>query len=109
MKITKSNLKQLIKEELDGMLDERSPFGHGRDHAGHHSYAKQNMLALCRMGWSISNAEALWVASRNGNLGPEEVSARAQQHAKEHGEDSVKQVWGLARFIGSRDQCEDVA
>ena len=91
------------------MLGERSPIGHGRNHAGDHSYAEQNMLALCRMGWSISNAEALWVASRNGNLSAEEVSARAQQHAKEHGEDSVKRVWGLERFIGSRDQCEYVA
>jgi hypothetical protein len=99
MKITKKQLKQIIKEELENVLNENDSF----------SYAKENMYALCKMGWSIGDARTLWVASRNGNLSAEEVSVGANQYAKEHGEASVLRVWGIERATFARDECDRFA
>ena len=85
MKITKSQLKQIIKEELENVLNEGDSF----------TYAKENMLAFCKMGWSISNARALWSASKDGQMSAEEVSAKAQQYATRHGVRGGEEAYGL--------------
>ena len=96
MKITKSQLKQIIKEELENVLNEGDSF----------TYAKENMLTFCKMGWSISNAHALWSVSMAGRMSAEDVSAKAQQHAKLHGDNDAEEAYGLQRATFDRSECE---
>jgi len=80
MKITKSTLKKLIKEELDAMLAQEAGYpGHkkGVEVGGPGVYAKRMMSAFKDLGWSIYNAKALWAASGEGTATAEELADRA--------------------------------
>ena len=96
MKITKKRLKQIIKEELQNTLNEGNS----------ESYAMENMLAFCKMGWSISDSRKLWSASGGGRMSAEEVGSQCQRYAQKHGDKSASMAYGLQRFLGKREDCE---
>tara|TARA_R110000824_G_scaffold377710_1_gene569027 strand:- start:524 stop:829 length:306 start_codon:yes stop_codon:yes gene_type:complete len=96
MKITKTRLKQIIKEEVQNILDE----GNSK------SYAMENMLAFCEMGWSISDSRKLWSVSGGGRMSADEVSRQCQRYAQKHGDKAAARAYGLQRFIGKREDCK---
>ena len=103
MKITKSTLKKLIKEEMEKALSEGGMFRNAQQ------YASRHMLPFCEAGWSISNSNTLWRASGAGRTPWEEIVQQADQWLRKHGPEGVAKTFGLTQFRGQPSDCAEMA
>jgi hypothetical protein len=90
MKITKSALKKLIKEELDNVLnDDRSPAV---------QFAMAITDKLKALGWSISHATKLYNGSSAGTMSAEQIADLADTILRSEGEEAVQLQMGLLSY-----------
>ena len=102
MKLTKSRLKQLIKEELQKVLMNENP----------QDCAAKMMYRLCQLGWTINNPSALWSAAggkRCLNRDTEEmawdIAEQAEEWERNNGAEDVLKTFGIRRSNMPQSEC----
>ena len=106
MKLTKSRLKRLIKEELQKVLMNENP----------QDCAQKMMYRLCQLGWTINNPKALWTMAggkrclkRDTEEMAWDIAEQAAEWERKHGAKDVLKTFGLRRSNMSQSQCTEHA
>lgn len=96
MKITKSLLKRLIKEELGNVLGGEVDAQGGLGPPAKFAMAVTDKLKA--LGWNISSATKLYNGSNGGTMAPEEIADLADTIQRSEGEEAVVMQIGLTPY-----------